>query len=437
MARLANLDLTVTTPEQHERLIAELATRVKLAKEGGENIFRISFEDSNRQTAETVVKTLYDSFVEDAQAGRRTDSGNAEAFVEQQILDYEKRLNDAETRLAAFKRDNIGLMPGETGDYYTRLQRSMQTAAETRANLRLAEQRRIEYQQQLAGEEPAFGIVAPRGDAVADSTTDTTIAQYENEINTLLLKYTESHPDVVALRQTIDRLKTQQQSRAAAAPVGGAGRFAAGPLDANPVYQRMRMGLSETEVEIATLRSKLQAEDAAVQELQKLVDTIPEIERQLTAMNRDYEVTRDQYELLLKRRESLHMTGEVEQTGDQLQFRVIDPPRASLVPVGPNRQLFLTLTALAAVAAACVLAFALQHINPVFVSRRELREVTGLPVLGSVSFALGPQDRALAKRRFLMFGAAAAALPVALGLAVLLQNPAHRAIAGLLAVLPT
>jgi hypothetical protein len=73
----------------------------------------------------------------------------------------------------------------------------------------------------------------------------------------------------------------------------------------------------------------------------------------------------------------------------------------------------------------------------VFVSRRELREVTGLPVLGSVSFALGPQDRALAKRRFLMFGAAAAALPVALGLAVLLQNPAHRAIAGLLAVLPT
>ena len=50
-ARLADLDLRTQTPEAHERLIAELARRVTLSKEGGENIFRISFEDSNRQTS--------------------------------------------------------------------------------------------------------------------------------------------------------------------------------------------------------------------------------------------------------------------------------------------------------------------------------------------------------------------------------------------------
>jgi polysaccharide chain length determinant protein (PEP-CTERM system associated) len=208
-------------------------------------------------------------------------------------------------------------------------------------------------------------------------------------------------------------------------------------LETNPVYQSMRMGLSETEVEIATLRSKLAAEEASVKELQRLVDTIPDIERQLTALNRDYDVTREQYEQLLKRRESLHITGEVEQTGDQLQFRIIDPPRASMAPVGPDRPLLLTGTAVAGVGLAFALALLLQQLNPVFVSRRELREITGLPVLGTVSLVESELDRSIARRRTLAFGGMAAALPVALGLAVLLQEPAHRVFAGLFTVLPS
>jgi hypothetical protein len=199
----------------------------------------------------------------------------------------------------------------------------------------------------------------------------------------------------------------------------------------------MRIGLSETEVEIVTLRSKLATEEAGVAELQKLVDTIPDIERQFGALNRDYAVTRDQYDTLLKRRESLHITGEVEQTGDQLQFRTIDPPRASVLPVGPNRRLFLAATTVFAIGAGLALAFLLQQLNPVFASRRELRDVTGLPVLGTISLILEPHDRALTKRRALVFSAVAAALPVALGLAVLLQEPAHRVVASLLGMLPS
>jgi polysaccharide chain length determinant protein (PEP-CTERM system associated) len=436
-AQMADLNLAAKTPEEHERLIASLDRRIVIAK-GGDNIFGISFEDSNRATAELVVNTLLENFLEDARGERRTDSSSANAFVDQQIADYEKRLNEAEQRRAAFKRDNIGLMPGETGDYYTRLQKSMQTLAETRAQLRLALERQKEYQQQLEGEQPVFGVVtASGGDDAQSGANDALIAQYEGDLNTLLLKYTENHPDVIALKETIERLKKQRQAEGAARPSGLAtgARGNTTPLEANPVYQRMRMGLSETDVDIATLKSKLAAEEKDVQDLQKLVDTIPEIERQLTAMNRDYEVTRDQYETLLKRRESLRITGEVEQSGDQLQFRVLDPPRASLRPVGPNRPFFLGGIAVVALGAAAVLGFVLQQLNPAFMTRRELRELTGLPVLGAISLARGPEERAASKRRLLVFGAAAAALPAALAIAVLLQEPAHRLVASVLSVL--
>jgi polysaccharide chain length determinant protein (PEP-CTERM system associated) len=437
-ASLANLDLRAQTPEQHEALIAELGRRVTLAREGGENMFRISFEDSDREVAETVVTTLLDTFREDAVDERRSDSGAATAFIDQQITEYERRLNEAEQRRAAFKRDNIGLMPGETGDYYTRLQRSMQTLAETRAELRLSRERRNEYLQQLEGEEPVFGIVIPGG-AGGDRPVGGLggqIAQYEGELNSLLVKFTENHPDAVALKDTIARLKAQQAEETSRTSSSGI-RSNADSLETNPVYQRMRIGLSETEVEIATLESKATAAETAVEDLQKLVDTIPEVERQLTAMNRDYDVTRDQYETLLKRRESLHITGEVEQTGDQLQFRVIEPPRASLAPVGPNRPMLLGASTIAAIGAGLVLAFLLQQLNPVFSNRLELREATGLPVLGTVSLAQNAHDRSVLRRRTVVFGAVAAALPIALGAVLLLQDSAQRIVAALLSVLPS
>jgi polysaccharide chain length determinant protein (PEP-CTERM system associated) len=265
------------------------------------------------------------------------------------------------------------------------------------------------------------------------------IAQYENELSTLLIRYTENHPEAIALKDTIARLKAQRDEEGGRRPAQPSlsPRAGAGPLESNPVYQRMRMGLSETEVEIATLTGRLQANEEEVRELQKLVDTIPEIERQLTAMNRDYEVTREQYETLLKRRESLHITGEVEESGDQLSFRVIDEPRASLAPVGPDRPLLLTGTMIAAIAAACALAFMLQQLNPVFTTRRELRELTGLPILGSLSLARNARDIAQGRRRNLRFAAAALALPLMLALAVVLQGPAHRLVASALAVLPS
>jgi polysaccharide chain length determinant protein (PEP-CTERM system associated) len=427
---------------EHERRIADLARRVTLTKEGGENIFRISFEDSKRETAEAVVKTLLDNIFQDAVGERRSDSGAASTFIDQQIAEYERRLSEAEERLASFKKENLGQMPQETGDYFTRLQAARKQLDETRAELQLANERKAEYQKQVDGEEPQFGVVVPSasgGLGDTPSVDDALIAGYMRELSTLLLRYKDDYPDVVALRERIASLQAQARTSAPRPPVAQAapGRLEARPpgLELNPVYQRMRMGLSEAEVDIATLNAKVEQQQKAVNDLTQRVNTIPEVERQLNAMNRDYAVTRAQYEELLKRRESLHITGEVEQAGDALQFRVIDPPLASLNPVGPNRTLLLSGLLLVAIGAGSALAFLLQQLNPVFGDYRELREVTGLPVLGTLSYAKSRQERMASKRRRLIFAAATAALPVVLGLAILAQGPAHRFVAGALSVL--
>ena len=53
-------------------------------------------------------------------------------------------------------------------------------------------------------------------------------------------------------------------------------------------------------------------------------------------MNRDHDVQKRQYESLVQRRETASLTGKLEDAG-VAEFRIIDPPRVSPIPVAPNR----------------------------------------------------------------------------------------------------
>jgi hypothetical protein len=115
------------------------------------------------------------------------------------------------------------------------------------------------------------------------------------------------------------------------------------------------------------------------------------VETELQRLNRDYEVNKQKYNQLLERRESAKLSEQAEQTGENLRFRVIDPPRVPLAPTGPNRILFSSIVLLAAMASGLGLAFLLSQIRPTIYDRRTLTQVTGLPVFGAVTKVWTPQ----------------------------------------------
>jgi polysaccharide chain length determinant protein (PEP-CTERM system associated) len=367
---------------------------------------------------EKIVGMLLTTFVEDALGNNRNDSGAAEEFIDDQLRDYEQRLDEAEKRLADFKRENVGLMPGDKGDYYTRLQAAMTELGATRAKLDLALQGRAELERQLVGEEPVFGIMA---DDSSNSTIDARIAQNEAEIADLLVRFTDEYPGVVSRRATIERLKQEREAQKARAPLKVT---APNPLDVNPVYQQIKVQLSAADVEVVTLKGQLAAQQQDVDHLKGLVDTIPDIERRLTALNRDYQVTQQRYAELLQRRETVRLTAQVGQAGNHVKFRIIDPPLASLNPVSPNRTILLAGVLAAAFGIALVVAFVLNQLNPVVITSADLRHLAGLPVLGTITRVLTESQRKARRNRALLFAVGCATLILVLGIAVLFQGPA-------------
>ena len=422
VARETDLDLRAHTPREMEGIVEELQRKIVISGDGRSSIYTISYEDADRLLAQRVVQTLLDTFVETSLGNKRSDSSSAQRFLEEQIRDYEQRLSQAEERLAEFKKKHVGMMPGDGGDYYERLQKENQTLDGLRADLRLAVERRDQLRGQIDGEEAVFGMVQPSTGGGVSSSLDGKIADYEVQVADLRLKYTERHPDILALEGTIAQLKKQRDAEFAS--IKGA-RATAG-LELNPVYQELRMSLTEAELEVTTVRGKLADQERRVADLRRAVDTVPEVEAELKRLNRDYDVTKKQYEELLGSLESARLSEQAEQSSDDIKFKIIDPPVASLQPVAPNRPLFLSIVLLAALGAGGALAFLQNQLAPVFTSRRRLAELTRVPVLGTVTLVQTPQQRLTARVATVAFGGGVLALVAAYALTVTLQDQGVR-----------
>lgn len=418
VARETDMDLRADTPREMEQLLEDLRAAIEI-RSTRDRLYTITYQDRDPRIAFSVVQALLSTFVGNTLQTNRSDSADATRFLEEQIAEHERRLNESEQRLAAFKKENVGLMPDETGGYYERLQSTATELSRLQSELQVARRLRQELLRQIEGEEPVFGL-GTDSRPNASSETEITIVQLEDRLANLLSVYTEKHPDVIALQDRIDRLKEQKAEENTA---GGLGPDI-GPLDMNPVYQSMKIELNQIEVQIARLTTQIAQKRSAVAQLQRSVDTIPEVEAELSRLTRDRQVTQQRYEDLLGRLEQARLTQTADQNTEGLKFRLIDPPVPPLEPIGPNRPLFLTVVLVFSLGVGTAVAFMFDQLNPVFHTRNELKSVTGLPVLGVLSVALAPRQRIAQRLQMGAFMAGIAMLGGAFMLAMLFREPA-------------
>jgi uncharacterized protein involved in exopolysaccharide biosynthesis len=99
-------------------------------------------------------------------------------------------------------------------------------------------------------------------------------------------------------------------------------------------------------------------------------------------------------------------------------FRVVDPPRVSPRPVVPSRLELLAMVLFGALAAGIAASYAASQVWPVFFDSKALREVTGLPVLGGVSFQQTEENRSKERRGLLAFASVLGSLIAVFGMLI-------------------
>jgi polysaccharide chain length determinant protein (PEP-CTERM system associated) len=420
VARMTDLDVKAKTPEQTEAMLGGLASKIAIADAGRENLYTISYQDANGELAKKVVQSLLTIFVETSLGKTRQDISSSQRFIEEQLQQYQQKLNDAENALKEFKQKHIGMMPGQGGDYYAKLAETSTQLRQAQLDQQEAVNRRNQLKRQLADEEPE--LTAAAAAVSSGGEIDSRIQTLEKQMDQLRLQYTDLHPDLQATMRLIQKLEAQKK-----AAINERKADPAGTRIQNPVYQQLTIAIAEADANVSSLGARVAEYQRRYSELRNASNMIPQVEQEYTQLTRDYDVYRQNYDALLKRRESVTMSGEVESKTDTVDFRVIDPPFVPSQPAWPNRPLFLSLVTLGGLVAGVAVAFLLSQMRRTVTDRRALRELTGLPLLGAVSRVETSDTRRRKRKGLLTYLAALGSLIAAYGAVMILQLVVSRA----------
>lgn len=409
IAREADLDITVNTQAELDVLLDELRDDIKLNSTREQDIFTIEYKSDSPALAQRIVQITLDEFVESSLGGTRQNSDSAEEFLTLQIEEYEQRLEEAEQRLADFKTSRIDRVPGASSDYYSQLQRQNEDLQQTELKLLELQSQLAAARSQLIGEAPVFGLTSPESSNVSPSLTtkfDSRIATLENNLDELLIRYTEQHPDVVKTQSLLDSLRAEREElikelSKQAESTGSYTQF--GNLNQNPVYQQLKLSVAQYENQIASLTVRADEYRKKVNELEKIIDLVPQIEAEAQGLNRDYEITLQKYQELLVRKEQAELSRKAEATSDDFQIRTIDPPTFPTKPSGPLRIVFYTVILILGFGAGLGVAFLVSIVNPVVLSANQIKNSFNIPVFGAVSHTDAQAIESIEKRRMLLF----------------------------------
>jgi len=406
VADKSGLALRATTPADKDALLVKLGAAVTIKQAGAKDLYDISYTDSDPKMAQKVVQAFLNILMDDTLGANSHSTQSAQTFLQQQVADYSDRLNDAEKKLAEFKKANIGYLPGPGGgDFSSRLQLAESKLQDLQG----------EYAAAIAGRAPAARKTSPQ-----IGQLDQQIAGYQQQLDKLLLSYTDQYPDVISARRVIAQLKAQRADllkhpgKAADIPVASSRRESA------------RAAASDYQMDPRVLAAQIATQKQQIADLQQNADKITDAQVQLQQLSRNYDITKKQYDELMARLNTAQLSEDATRTGNNLKFRVISPPIVPLLPDSPHRALLLLVVFLIALGIGAAFAYFLHKIKPVFVSLKGLRDFGAYPVIGSFSLIESATRREEKHRELIRFCTGVGLLAVVLVLGVAFSGPLAR-----------
>ena len=153
----------------------------------------------------------------------------------------------------------------------------------------------------------------------------------------------------------------------------------------NPYVQTIKMALNNIETEVATLNARIYNYNQKLQQEDKQFNERLSIETQMENLNRDYDTVKKHYLSLIDSREQARMSSNVDTQVSALKFKIIDPATFPQEPSAPNRILFYSVILVGGFVVGIGIALLVVIVRPLVVDAKQLRELTGLPILGVVS----------------------------------------------------
>jgi polysaccharide chain length determinant protein (PEP-CTERM system associated) len=355
--------------------------------------FSIGVTLPTAQLAQQVCAEITSMFIEENLRQREQSARGTTNFFQAQIDDAKRQIDEQDAKLAEFKTKYMHELPEETQanlNLLGSMNGQLDVATQT---LNRAQQDKTYTESLLSQELASWKTSQAVSDPSQPQTLQEQLAALQSQLGMLEVQDTPEHPDVIKLKDEIEKLKKKIKDEGAAA-------------DTKPEVAAQHTAIEPAQIQ--QLRSQLRADDEAIrgatrtqQRIQQQIDLIqsrvqmsPVVEQQYKELTRDHEMAQNFYNDLLKKKNESEMATDLEQRQQGEQFLIMDPANMPKDPVFPNRPLFALGGLMGGVGLGLALAWLVEAQDKALRNDKDIEACLGLPTLAMVpSLTTAPKEK--------------------------------------------
>ena len=341
--------------------------------------FHVSVTFDNPLTAQQICSEITSMFLQQDAKRREQQGADTTHFLSQQLEEAKAKLDEQDAKLAQFKRQYLGSLPEEEQTNLNLLT-GMNTQLEVATQALNRAQQDKAFNETLLTQQLATWKATTSGQQNPE-TQEQQLTSLQEQLATLLSRYTPQHPDIIKVKSQIEELK----KRLAQDPESkNATSTSQAALIEPPQIQQLRARIKQDDFNIAevTRRQSLIQEQNRL--LQARVQASPMVEQQFKELTRDYQTALEMYNDLLKKKQSSAMASDLEHQQESERFSVLDPPSLPSTPSYPNKIALIGGGSGAGLALGLGLLYLLAMLDKAMYTERDVETCLKLPVLTTV-----------------------------------------------------
>lgn len=328
--KAAGWDVDNLSPSQKDEIILGIQGKTEVSNVGRQpaSLIRIAHKDADPVKAFTIVQKYTTLFIEESVVGKRTESRGAFNFIQNQVTSYHEKLQISENNLSRFKSEN------NNGT----LEAANARISNYRADIERLELELVQLDTEAASVEAEL---AGEREVVRDLSE---LNAFRNRINALQIqldnlrsRFHDNYPDVVAVQEQIGDLMALYENGNAGVLISAEDLQQDGMT---PLHQELRSRLAEIKTTKQSKISQLNGIKALYAVETDRIKLINESQAQLAELTRDYDVTRDFYNNLLKTLENARVSMNLDEEQQGVTFKVQE---TAVIPTQPDGFAFYQL----------------------------------------------------------------------------------------------
>jgi capsular exopolysaccharide synthesis family protein len=308
-------------------------------------LIRVTYQDTISERANIYVNAIIESFILQSVAEKSKKTDRILDFIKKQLGDMKTKLDNSEEILEKYRIENQAINPTLQAETYIKeLSKIEIELSENRLKEKLIENLLLFMKEHKEIDAIAPSLMQLNDTPTLDLITRLQEAQIKKE--GLAAEYSKKHPGLIAVRKQINHINKK--------------------IILN--VQNLKSSISDRNMNLENLKKSYE----------KNLESLPTQERTLINLKRDYEVSSETYNYLLKKK-SQNLMAKVAILSD---YRIIDRAYNDGEPIGPKSSFVLLAALIFGVIFGVLQALFRNFLNDKIQTKKDVESLTTLPIYG-------------------------------------------------------